>query len=165
MARLIFIGAFLGWAAFVAAGDIRFRRIGNSLVVAGLLGALVAAAIGRNPFGISLTQSLVGAAVGLVCFFPLFALRVMGAADVKIFAVLGAWCGAPMLLWLWIVASLAAGVHALCVMLLSLTPVSALYKRATPTMTLGGRRATPYAAFLVIPAAVWLLHLVYVRGM
>jgi len=89
----------------------------------------------------------------------------MGAADVKVFAVLGAWCGAPMLLLLWIVGSLAAGVHALCVMLLSRTSVSALYKRATPTMTLGGRRATPYAAFLVIPAAVWLLHLVYVRGM
>ncbi|MBZ5794182.1 prepilin peptidase [Burkholderia contaminans] len=165
MARLFFIGVFLGWAAFVASSDIRFRRIRNSLVVAGLIGALVAAAIGRNPFGISLTQSLAGAAVGLFCFIPLFALRVMGAADVKIFAVLGAWCGAPALLWLWIVASFAAGVHALWVMLLSRTSVFALYKRATPTMTLGGRRATPYAAFLVIPAAAWLLHLVYVRGM
>ncbi|WP_423392210.1 A24 family peptidase [Burkholderia sp. LMG 21824] len=165
MARLFFIGVFLGWAAFVASGDIRFRRIRNSLVVSGLIGALMAAAISRNPFGISLTQSLAGAAVGLVCFFPLFALRVMGAADVKVFAVLGAWCGAPALLWLWIVASVAAGVHALWVMLLSRTSVFALYKRATPTMTLGGRRATPYAAFLVMPAAVWLLHLVYVRGM
>ncbi|WP_107311275.1 A24 family peptidase [Burkholderia metallica] len=165
MARLFFIAVFLGWAAFVASGDIRFRRIRNSLVVAGLIGALMAAAIGRNPFGISLTQSLAGVAVGLVCFFPLFALRVMGAADVKVFAVLGAWCGAPALLWLWIVASLAAGVHALWVTLLSRTSVFALYKRATPTMTLGGRRATPYAAFLVMPAAAWLLHLVYVRGM
>ncbi|KER71716.1 MULTISPECIES: prepilin peptidase [Burkholderia] len=165
MAHLFFIGAFLCWAAFVASSDIRFRRIRSSLVVAGLVGALVAATIDRNPFGISLSQSLVGAAVGLVCFFPLFALRVMGAADVKVFAVLGAWCGAPALLWLWIVASLAAGVHALWVMFLSRTPVSALYKRATPTMTLGARRATPYAAFLVMPAAAWLLHLVYVRGM
>ncbi|KWF76956.1 hypothetical protein WL93_27195 [Burkholderia diffusa] len=164
MARLIFIGAFLGWAALVATGDIRFRRIRSSLVVAGLAGALVAAAIGRNPFGISLIQSLAGAAVGLVCFFPLFALRTMGAADVKVFAVLGAWCGAPALLWLWIVASLAAGLHALWVMLLSRTSVSALCKRDIPTMALGGRRATPYAAFLVMPAAVWLLHLVYVRG-
>ena len=165
MARLFFIGVFLGWAAFVASSDIRFRRIRNALVVAGLVGALVAAALDRNSFGISLTQSLVGAAVGLLCFIPLFALRVMGAADVKIFAVLGAWCGAPALLWLWIVASLAAALHALWVMLLSRTSVFALYKRATPTMTLGGRRATPYAAFLVIPAAAWLLHLVYVRGM
>ncbi|HDR9762878.1 TPA: prepilin peptidase [Burkholderia cepacia] len=165
MARLFFIGVFLGWAAFVASSDIRFRRIRNALVVAGLVGALVAAALGRNPFGISLTQSLVGAAVGLLCFIPLFALRAMGAADVKVFAVLGAWCGAPALLWLWIVASLAAALHVLWVMLLSRTSVFALYKRATPTMTLGGRRATPYAAFLVIPAAAWLLHLVYVRGM
>lgn len=164
MARLIFIGAFLGWAAFVATSDIRFRCIRNWLVVAGLVCALSAAVIGGNPFGISMAHSLIGAAVGLVCFFPLFALRVMGAADVKVFAVLGAWCGAPMLLWFWIAASLAAGVHALWVMLLSRTSVAALYKRATPAMSLGGRRATPYAAFLVMPAAVWLLHLVYVRG-
>ncbi|AXF22239.1 hypothetical protein CUJ89_08160 [Burkholderia pyrrocinia] len=165
MARLIFIGAFLGWAAFVAASDIRFRRIRNSLVIAGLVCALVGATIGRNPFGISLAQSLVGATVGLVCFFPFFALRVMGAADVKVFAVLGAWCGMQALLWLWIIASLAAGLHALWLMLRSRTSVVALYARDTPAMTLGGRRATPYAAFLVMPAVVWLLHLVYVRGL
>ncbi|KAB0642693.1 prepilin peptidase [Burkholderia latens] len=160
----MFFGAFLGWAVFVATSDIHFRRIRNSLVVAGLASALMAAATGGNPFGISLAQSLTGAIVGLVCFSPLFALRVMGAADVKVFAVLGAWCGASALLWLWIAASLAAGVHALWVVILSRTSVAALYKRSTPTMTLGGRRATPYAAFLVIPAAMWLLHLVYVRG-
>ena len=165
MARLIFIGAFLGWAVLVATSDIRFRRVRNSLVVVGSVSALVATAISQNPFGVSLTQALVGVAVGLVCFFPLFALRVMGAADVKVFAILGAWCGAPALLWLWIAASLAAAVHALWVMLLSRTSVIALYRRATPSTTLGGRRATPYAAFLVTPAAIWLLHLVYVRGM
>ncbi|WP_321821985.1 MULTISPECIES: prepilin peptidase [unclassified Burkholderia] len=165
MVRLIFCGTFLGWAVFVAASDIRLRRIRNSLVIFGLVAALVGATISGNPFGISLSQSLAGALVGLICFSPLFALRVMGAADVKVFAVLGAWCGAQALLWLWVVASLAGGLHALWLMLLSRTSVSLLYKRTMPTMTLGGRRATPYAAFLVIPAAVWLLHLMYVRGM
>ncbi|WP_322039160.1 prepilin peptidase [Burkholderia diffusa] len=164
MAHLLFAGIFLVWATFVGIGDIRFRRIPNSLVMAGLAGALVGNVIGGNPFGIAVVQSLIGASLGLVCLSPLFALRVMGAADVKVFAVLGAWCGAQALLWFWIVASIAAGFHALWLMVLSRTSIAALYKRGTPAMALDGRRATPYAAFLVMPAAVWLLHLVYLRG-
>ncbi|WP_175686535.1 A24 family peptidase [Burkholderia anthina] len=165
MAHFLFAGIFLVWATFVASSDIRIRRIRNSLVIAGMVSALLSAIASRNPFGISLVQSLVGASVGLVCFFPFFALRVMGAADVKIFAVLGAWCGAHALLWLWVVASLAAGLHALWLMLVSRTSVVALSRRNTPAMELGGRRATPYAALLVMPAVVWLLHLMYARGM
>ncbi|AOI65477.1 hypothetical protein WS98_25225 [Burkholderia territorii] len=164
MAHLLFAGVFLAWASLVGSGDIRFRRIPNTLVIAGLAGALASSAISGNPFGITVTQSLIGASVGLICLSPFFALRVMGAADVKVFAVLGAWCGVQALLWFWILASVAAGLHALGLMVLSRTSVAALYKRGTPAMALGGRRATPYAAFLVVPAAVWLLHLVYVRG-
>ncbi|MDS0860011.1 prepilin peptidase [Burkholderia pseudomultivorans] len=164
MAHLLFAGIFLVWVTLVASSDIRFRNIRNSLVIAGLAGALIGVAVNENPFGISLVQSLIGASLGLICFFPLFAMRVMGAADVKVFAVLGAWCGAQALLGFWIVASLAAGLHALWLMVASRTSVAALYKRNTPAMSLGGRRATPYAAFLVMPAAAWLLHLMHVRG-
>ncbi|KWF57865.1 A24 family peptidase [Burkholderia pseudomultivorans] len=164
MGHLLFAGIFLVWAALVGSSDIRFRRIRNSLVIAGLIGALMAVLVNESPFGISPAQSLIGASLGLICFFPLFAMRVMGAADVKVFAVLGAWCGAQALLGFWIVASLAAGLHALWLMIASRTSVAALYKRNTPAMSLGGRRATPYAAFLVMPAAAWLLHLMHVRG-
>ncbi|WP_174903420.1 A24 family peptidase [Burkholderia pseudomultivorans] len=164
MAYLFFAGIFLVWTSFVGISDIRFRRIRNSLVVMGLIGAFVSEALHGNPFGTSITQALIGMSVGLICFSPFFVLRVMGAADVKVFAVLGAWCGAQVLLWFWVVASLAAGLHALWLMLLSRTSIVALCRRGTPAMTLGGRRATPYGAFLVLPAAVWLLHLMFARG-
>ncbi|RQS13204.1 prepilin peptidase [Burkholderia sp. Bp8998] len=164
MAHLLFGGIFLAWATFVGNADIRYRRIPNSLVIAGLAGALVGAAASGNPFGVTVVQSLIGASVGLVCFFPFFALRVMGAADVKVFAVLGAWCGVQALPWFWAIASIAAGFHALWLMVLSRTSIAALYKRGTPAMALGGRRATPYAAFLVMPAAAWFLYLMRVRG-
>ncbi|QTO49867.1 A24 family peptidase [Burkholderia latens] len=164
MAHLLFTGIFLVWATLVGASDIRSRRIPNALVIAGLVGALTGAAISGNPFGVTMGQSMIGAFVGLVCFSLFFALRVMGAADVKVFAVLGAWCGVQALPWLWLIASIAAAFHALSVMVLSRTSISALCKRDTPAMTLGGRRATPYAALLVMPAVVWLLHLTHVRG-
>ncbi|TGN95067.1 MULTISPECIES: A24 family peptidase [unclassified Burkholderia] len=164
MAHLLCGGIFLAWATLVGTADIRCRRIPNSLVIAGLAGALVGAVIGGNPFGVTALQSLAGASVGVVCFSPLFALRVMGAADVKVFGVLGAWCGVQALPWFWIIASIAAGLHALWLMVLSRTSIAMLCKRSTPAMALGGRRATPYAAFLVIPAAVWLLHFMHVRG-
>lgn len=164
MAHLLFTGIFLAWATLVGVTDIRYRRIPNSLVIAGLASALIGTAISGNPFGVAMVQSVIGAFAGLVCFSLFFALRVMGAADVKVFAVLGAWCGVQALPWLWLIASIAAAFHALWVMVLSRTSISALCKRDTPAMTLGGRRATPYAAFLVMPAAVWLLHLMHVRG-
>ncbi|MBR8177342.1 MULTISPECIES: A24 family peptidase [Burkholderia] len=160
MAHLLSTSIFFAWAALVAAGDIRFRLVRNSLVICGGTAALVSSLIHANPFGISTGQALIGMLVGLVSFFPLFAMRVMGAADVKVFAVLGAWCGLPILLWLWVIASLAAGVHVLGLMLLTRTPLGALWVRGLPAMALGGRRSTPYAACLVVPAAIWLGYLV-----
>ncbi|KWI29534.1 hypothetical protein WM04_19560 [Burkholderia ubonensis] len=148
MALLFSIGIFFAWAMLVALGDIRFRRVPNTLVVAGLIAGFASTFAHANPFGIFPRQALIGMLVGAVSLFPFFAFRVMGAADVKVFAVLGAWCGAHALFWLWAVASIAAGVHALALM----------------AMSLGGRRATPYAACLVAPAAGWLAHLVASGG-
>jgi prepilin peptidase CpaA len=164
MAHLLSISIFFAWATLVAVGDIRFRLVRNSLVIVGLVAAFVSALANANPFGISAGQALIGMLVGLVGFFPLFALRVMGAADVKVFAVLGAWCGLSILPWLWVAASLAAGVHVLALLMRTHTPLGALWSRGTPTMALGGRRATAYAACLVIPAAVWLAYLVVTGG-
>ncbi|WP_205185697.1 prepilin peptidase [Burkholderia sp. LMG 13014] len=160
MAHLIFSGAFLVWATWVATSDIRFRRISNLAVLIGLICGLGGALIGANPFGVSSAQATVGILFGFVGLLPFFLLRVMGAADVKIFAVLGAWCGAHALLWLWVAASLAEGLQALALLLLSRTSLGALWRRDEPALALGGFRATPYAACLAIPAAVWLVYLV-----
>ncbi|MDN7933567.1 A24 family peptidase [Burkholderia metallica] len=164
MEHLIFSGVFLAWAGFVAVSDIRFRRISNALVLAGLVGGLGSACVVANPFGISLHQAVAGMLVGLIGLMPFFLLRVMGAADVKIFAVLGVWCGAHALLWLWVAASVAAGGHALVLMLLSRTSLGGLWRRRQPALTLGRYRATPYAACLAVPAAAWLIFLAATGG-
>ncbi|HEF5873358.1 TPA: prepilin peptidase [Burkholderia cenocepacia] len=164
MAHFIFSGVFLVWAALVATSDIRFRRVPNSLVLAGLLCGLGSAYLNASPFGIFPKQAVIGLLVGLAAFFPLFLLRVMGAADVKIFAVIGVWCGANALLWIWITASLAAGIHVLVLMLLSRTSIGALRRRNKPSLTLGRYRATPYAACLAAPAAAWVVLLVATGG-
>ncbi|KFL50155.1 prepilin peptidase [Burkholderia pyrrocinia] len=156
------VGVFLAWAVLVALEDIRHRRIPNSLVIGGFASAFLFS--GHNPFGIGVSQAFIGALIGCVCLFPFFVLRVMGAADVKVFATLGAWCGAHGLLWLWIVASLLAFAHACALIVATRTPVSALWQSRSPTMTIAGFRSSPYAAFLVIPAALWLLYRIATGG-
>lgn len=160
MAFFLCTGIFFAWAMLVAAGDIRMRRVPNVLVLFGLGGAIASALAHANPFGISFQQALIGMLAGLIGLFPFFALRVMGAADVKVFAVIGAWCGLHGLLWIWIMASVAAGIHALALVVLSGTSLGTLWQRRAPSMALGGLRATPYAACLTGAAALWFVHLV-----
>jgi prepilin peptidase CpaA len=51
--------------------------------------------------------------VGAAIFFPLFALRGLGAGDVKLVAALGAWIGPGQTLWLAAFSGIAGGVVAL----------------------------------------------------
>jgi len=146
---------FMIWCACVAISDCRSRRISNGLVVTGLIAAFLCALFGICPFGISAAQAAAGAAVGLAVLLPLFALGVMGAADVKVFAVLGAWCGIHALLGLWAVASVLAGLHALWVLAAARPPIASLSGRRAPTFELAGRRATPFAACLTAPLMLW----------
>jgi prepilin peptidase CpaA len=145
---------FSAWAAAVTVCDCRARRIPNSLVIAGLIAALLCAFALQAPFGVSGLQAMLGMAVGMVALMPFFALNMMGAADVKVFAVLGAWFGMHALLGLWIVASIAGALHAVWLLFRSRTPLVALVKSTTPTFEVAGRRATPYAACLCVPAMI-----------
>lgn len=147
---------FVVWAAVVAICDCRSRRVSNALVVAGLAAALACAVLNHGPFNISLTQAALGAFVGLCALMPFFALGVMGAADVKVFAVLGAWCGMHALLGLWIAASLIAGCHAVWLLIATRTRLAAIGRPGEPTFEMGGKRATPYAACLTVPAIAWM---------
>lgn len=157
---------FVAWALVVAVCDCRNRRIPNSLVVTGLVAAFVCASLFRGPFDVTAAQAALGFAVGLAALMPFFALGVMGAADVKVFAVLGAWCGMHGLLYLWMAASLAAAVHAICLLIVTRTRFVAFARAGgAPTFALGNRRSTPYAACLVIPAVAWLALQTFVGGL
>src|SRR5579863_6654992 len=104
---------FISWALAVVLFDCQLRHIPNWLVIVGLAGACVLGASGYSPFNIDLSDAALGLTAGLLALLPFYLIGLMGAADVKVFATLGAWCGIHALLALWIVASLAAGVHAL----------------------------------------------------
>jgi prepilin peptidase CpaA len=158
------IALFAVWIAAVMWCDCRYRRVPNGWVIAGLFAALICSAVRASPFGVTPGQAIDGAIVGCAALLPFFLIGVMGAADAKVFAVLGAWCGVSALLGLWIVASLAAAVHAGALLIAARLGSGAasasaplLWRSGRPTFALGKRRATPYAALLVGAGA---LHLI-----
>ena len=101
--------------------DLRTRRIPNPLVGVGMaLGLLfqIAARMGGdlfvNPVGASgIAAALLGGLTGLALFLPLYALRTMGAGDVKLLAMVGVWLGPEHVAWAALWTLLAGGVLAL----------------------------------------------------
>lgn len=94
--------------------DLKERKISNYLIFPALVAIFMLAIFQKaTPFGATLSGSLFGFAAGLIFLLPFYVLRIMGAADVKLFAVAGALFGAGALVPLWLMASGLAGGHAL----------------------------------------------------
>jgi len=115
---LVLLFALLGAAVW---HDVRARRIPNAVVFPGMLAALVlhvAMPAGQGLFGVTigglgLLQSLAGLALGLALLLPMYALRLMGAGDAKLLAMVGAFVGASQILTVGLVTLVAGGVLAL----------------------------------------------------
>jgi prepilin peptidase CpaA len=91
--------------------DVRTRRIPNWLTFpAAALGLIAATATHGSAGAIA---SAAGLGVGLLVFFPLFALKGLGAGDVKLLGALGAWVGMAMVVRVAFYTTLAGGVFAL----------------------------------------------------
>jgi prepilin peptidase CpaA len=108
----IFVGAMLIVACI---SDLRTRRIPNALTFPAVATALLFHLLtgGWSAAG----WSIAGCLLGFFLFFPLFALRGMGAGDVKLLAAVGAWLGPSQVLIVALATSLAGGVIALAVAL------------------------------------------------
>jgi prepilin peptidase CpaA len=104
------------FGAFALAGlaclcDVRTRRIPNWLTFPSAMLGLIAATVAHGGQGAG--ASAAGLLVGLLLFFPLFALRGLGAGDVKLMAALGAWLGMRAVVMVAFYTTLAGGVLAL----------------------------------------------------
>ena len=102
--------------ALACISDLRTRRIPNLLTFSAagfaLLFHLVTGGIDAAGW------SVAGWLTGAVLFFPIFALRGMGAGDVKLLAALGAWLGPGDVATVALATSLAGGVIAVVIALL-----------------------------------------------
>ena len=91
--------------------DFRYRRVPNLLIVVGLMLGLGFSTSTHGSLGS--VYSLVGAFVGLLCLLLFFAMRLLGAGDVKLMAVIGSFVGAKAILWIVLYTLIFGGVLSL----------------------------------------------------
>lgn len=107
--------------------DIRSHRIPNKLVLIGVvlgvvLNGLLPEGQGFNsaiPGGLGWLAALKGLGVGMAVLLPIYWLRGMGAGDVKLMAMVGAFLGSADVLGAVLATFIAGGVMALIVVLWS----------------------------------------------
>lgn len=107
-------GVLMMLLVIAAVSDMRTGRIPNWLVFGGALYALVYNAFfPLYPRDIGILFALGGLGVGLVAFLPLYLLRLMGAGDVKLMAMVGAFLGASATVGAILATLIAGGALAL----------------------------------------------------
>lgn len=111
------IGALLGVLAGAVWFDVRTRRIPNALVATGTVTGLIIGLLTNG--GVGLQSSLLGGILGLALLLPFYALRVMGAGDVKLLAAAGTFLGPTHVLGVWLATLLAGGLLALAAAVVS----------------------------------------------
>lgn len=96
--------------------DIRFRRIPNWLIVAGMTASFGTQAL--NGIG-NLSSWGMGLLVGFGLFIPLYIVKTMGAGDVKLMAMVGGFVGPAAIVGVVLISLIAGGILALAVALWS----------------------------------------------
>jgi prepilin peptidase CpaA len=180
-AQAILCAALLSGLLLAACwSDARTRRIPNRLVLAGTLAGLALNALlptgtglfSAMPGGLGFLAALGGFAIGLGALLPLYLLRTMGAGDVKLMAMTGAFLGPAAIPGAVLMTLLAGGILALAVAWRHGVVRSALANvHAMLALTLTGQRdamavpqavaTLPYA--LAITAGTW-IHIVLARS-
>lgn len=169
------------WLIVIAVMDLRMRKVRNWMVLLGLATGLIVLFSDVQPLKVDTLNGLTGMLVAFAALLPFYALRWMGAGDVKFAAVIGLWFGLTSdLLLIWVGGSLLAGVHGLSVVFwrgLQASPLGAWLQVqlpppfnaafATPHSTSGAalssavkpaiQRSIPYAGYMALVAIGMLL--------
>jgi len=104
-------GVLLALLAAAAVIDLRAFRIPNALTVPGMVYALAYGLASGGAAG--LTSAVSGLLFGLLLLLPMYLLRFLGAGDVKLMAMVGAFVGPGPVLGAALYSVLAGGVLAL----------------------------------------------------
>ena len=176
---------WLLWCVTIVVMDLRIRKVRNWMVLLGLGLGSAALLSGAQPLGVSTLSALGGMLVAFAALLPFYAIRWMGAGDVKFAAVMGLWFGlSPNLLFIWIGGSLLAAVHGMTVLawrslqagplgdwlqahlpapLFTMSAMAATANanpRVTATAAASGKRqierSIPYAGYMAV-TAIWLV--------
>src|SRR5580693_1842359 len=101
--------------AVAAIFDIRYRRIPNWLVLAGLV---VGIAWNVYSSGLSgLARASEGLGLGFILYFPLYLIRARGAGDVKLLAAVGAIAGPGNCVWIFLLTAILGGIIAVILLM------------------------------------------------
>lgn len=120
------LAVLIGVLTLAVVSDLRHGKVPNVLVAVGTLAAGLFHIIAEPgwgilhalmPGGIGPVSLLEGIIVGFVCLFPLYALRAMGAGDVKLMMVVGAFLGPLQTFGAVVLTFVAGGVLALAMAL------------------------------------------------
>jgi prepilin peptidase CpaA len=105
---MVWLAGLAGCLFAAAWWDMRAHRIPNGIVACGMAFGLGWHALA--PAGTGLLPALAGLGLGLVLFLPLYRLRAMGAGDVKLMAMAGAFLGPADVLGAMLGTFVAGGV-------------------------------------------------------
>lgn len=161
MLSSIWLAPFAIFCLLVIASDFRKRRISNQLLLVALLvhaGFLLANVFMPEvlalPATLSWRQCVTGFLMGLLVFFPLWSLKLVGAGDVKLIGTLGFLLGFAGLWQVVLVATVLTGLHAVAMVLAQgWLPARANWWQESKEK----RRGVPYGAWLGITALAWVV--------
>lgn len=118
---MISLASLIGALAIAVYTDLRAGKIPNGLVLAGTFTALIFHGFAESGDGLlslasgslGLLLALSGIAIGFLALLPLYVLRAMGAGDVKLMMMVGAFLGPLQTLGVVVLTFAAGGVLAI----------------------------------------------------
>jgi prepilin peptidase CpaA len=154
---------FLATLVVASASDIHSRRIPNRLVAVLALLGVIYCVLSVSPLtGVS--RALISGTIGFLIWIPFYALRMLGAGDVKLFAAASIWLAPSQVLSAALVSALVGGVLSLGGLVwvhgLRLTTFRIAHLArdpkllTTPLPVPEGRRTLPYGVAMTIGLAV-----------